>query len=270
MLQNQALNDSIQYEANKEPGAECPIVDKAEGNKPQRPGIGRVFGRGGCGTRLTVHTPGQAQPPNSYEYKQEQGGKEADEDEVAYKQILGEHDTNGQIASVSFSQDNGQGANVFGFIGLVFVYVFAKDDRCGAKGIGQADKHYLPIPNAGDDVVSSGDHEWSPNDDDGDFTEANVFEWPGVKEDEEDTSSQQGECEAAAPIYEDEASSKGNEAGDKGVDDGLAEGEQAVFDGLDAVLGAEVVALVGSFPGVGDVVDDVVGGVCHDEADGEE
>ena len=61
-----------------------------------------------------------------------------------------------------------------------------------------------------------------------------------------------------------------DQAGQRGVEDALPHRDQSALQGLRAVLGAEGVVAVGAGPVVGEVVEEIVGGVRRQQADREQ
>jgi hypothetical protein len=148
------------------------------------------------------------------------------------------------------------------------VGVLAEQHGGRAEGVGEGDPGDLRVVvAAGDDVVGAADHQRAPHEQDGGLAEADVLERPGVEEDEEDAGGEEGERDSACLEDQVDAGREGDRAGDQRVGQDLADGHKPVLERLRAVLGAEVVVLVDALEVVGEVVEEVVGGVGEHEPD---
>ena len=103
--------------------------------------------------------------------------------------ILEDEHTHQRIAGSAFTDHHRQGVDLAFLIHLILVDMFAEDHPGHTQGIGQAGEHHRPAPAAGDDEVTTTDHEWSPYQQHGELTQGDIFERPGVEQDEKDTQS---------------------------------------------------------------------------------
>ncbi len=86
-----------------------------------------------------------------------------------------------------------------------FIDMLAKDHPRNTQGIGQAAQDHVPIPTAGDHVITTADHQWSPHDQDSELSQGDILQRPGVKQHKEDTQAHQngripvGKCDQHNP-----------------------------------------------------------------------
>src|SRR5918997_2719010 len=90
---------------------------------------------------------------------------------------------------------------------------------------------------------------------------------PSVEEHEERPGREQDEYRQAAKVTETHPGQEGNEARSSRVQENVSGAHQTRLDGLDTVLSAEIVAQVRALEMVGEVVEQVVRCVGHEEAE---
>jgi hypothetical protein len=116
-------------------------------------------------------------------------GDEAEGEERAGRQHGDDAEARGGLA-----EEDGQGADALGAVGLELVGVLAEQHGGRAEGVGEGDPGDAGVVvAAADDVVGAADHQRAPHEQDGGLAEADVLERPGVEEDEEDAGGEEGE-----------------------------------------------------------------------------
>jgi hypothetical protein len=164
------------------------------------------------------------------------------------------------------AEQDREGADALGAIGLELVGVLAEQHRGRADRVGERDpRDARVVVAAADHEVGAADHQRAPHQQHRGLAEADVLERPGVKEDEEDAGGQQREGDAACRKDQVDAGRERDAAGERGVAQHLGDAEEAVLERLGAVLRAEVIVLVDALEVVGEVVEQVVGRVGEHE-----
>ena len=73
-------------------------------------------------------------------------------------------------------------------INLDLINMLPKDHSRNAQDIWQAGNDHLPIPLMSQHVITAADHQRSPYKQDSNFAKRNIFQGPGIEQNEEGTS----------------------------------------------------------------------------------
>ncbi len=203
------------------------------------------------------------------ENHQHYGGKVAGQNHRQDQQVGRYQHPKHREAGEFFPEQNRQGVNPLFFINLDFVDVFPKDDGRNAEIVGDAGPDDAPVPVPSQNVITAANHQRAPDEQDGHFAKGDVFERPGVKEDEKRAQAEQNPDQGIVAVLENQIQAAGQrgQTGSGEVTEELTGGQQPVGHWLGAVHGAEVVILVHPADEVGVIVEEIVGGVGQHQAE---
>ena len=183
------------------------------------------------------------------------------------KKIEKNEDDFAEDAGVFLSDEDGDGFDIFDFVVIDFVDMFAEqgsaDDEPEGDGLD---------PDGGGELSASGkggasNHEGTPDDEGCDFSEGDFFEDTSIKETGEKTRESKNDDNGATPEGEHDHDDEIEQVAEKDGEDHGAFGDEVVDEGMGAILGTGIVFGVDATLIVCEVIEEVVGGVGEDDAE---
>ena len=65
--------------------------------------------------------------------------------------------------------------DTFGFVDIVFIHMLAENHRGDSQSIRETGQDNIPIPITGNDEISATDHQRSPDNQDRDLSQSDIF-----------------------------------------------------------------------------------------------
>jgi poly-gamma-glutamate capsule biosynthesis protein CapA/YwtB (metallophosphatase superfamily) len=264
--QDQQAQDGIQDQAHQEEDAKPSRKSKGRSHKPQGPDLGGI--RLGPLLRPGVPVHGQDHPQEHgqrEEHDQHHRREKAGDHQESHQDVLQHNQEQGRGSGQALAQENGQGADVLDRVRIQLVNVLAHKRGGDAQRVGKTGKGYLPVPDPGEDIVATPDHERSPHQQQRHFPQAKVLERIGVEQDKEGAHRHQDQGRPSSVPHQGGPRCDCDQARDGSIGQKLPLAHQSVLQRLRAVLGAKVVPLVHPPRIVGVVIQQVVGAMGHDQ-----